>query len=183
MEEECRAKLRAEEDWLRKLEDHISKQRDSDCKEPRGLEIANIRLDETNVRLGQVRAKLQYLLSSITTIESSKCDLRSRPHFSATSNKMDYDSNIDKLKDHCQRQWSLQLCEVMDRLLFLRAKCEQDNINTETLQHRANAYLKVVSMPDSEYYLSADVGLGLRFAISKTARNIRVSCQSHRVSG
>jgi hypothetical protein len=143
IEGECRAKLKEEEIWLNGLEDDISKQRDPDWKQHKGLERVSIKLNEANVRLGQFRAKLQYLLSSIATIEYSMCDPGGCSHSSAASY---IDTTESELKEHFQRQWSLQLCEVNNKLLFLRAKCQQDHINIETLQHRADGYRKVVSI-------------------------------------
>src|SRR5450432_3837331 len=137
LEEWCREELETHEKRIEKIESDISYQRDPTRRKPKGLEINSTKLSEASTNLGRVRQKLQYLLSSIASLE----DMRGLPGGCRRSSPMQDKQSTrsggpDTPEGHLHHQWWRQLREVKVRLLGLKGRSEQRNINIEILQER-----------------------------------------------
>jgi hypothetical protein len=127
--------------YSRKLEEiqtDIKKDRIGLKYKDKELAVCNIQLCETNVSLGEVRPKLQYLASSIAVLES--CSGTPDP-----TGDLGFDCLQRHERDSISQLWIGQLSEVKTRILQLKGKCEQCKIEVETLQHRLTGNLLVAS--------------------------------------
>lgn len=148
LEEGCRKQLEIDRKWIEKIESDVNDQRDPSMRKPKGLEINYVKLGETSIRLGEIRQKLQYLLSSVTSLEESSglpsacgigppiCDEQPTGRGSP-----------DTLDDRLCHQWWRHLREVKIRLLGLKVRCQQHNIHIENLQERVKGILSIVTDP------------------------------------
>lgn len=129
---------------LESIESSIKQERSTNKQKKYGLAVCSTQLSETNVSLSQVRPKLQYLATSIKTLESCndipdcKGDLA-----------FDYFSNADRSNhtfphDHYSQVWTRQLGNIKRRLACLKVKCDQCRSDVETLQYRLTGNLSVV---------------------------------------
>lgn len=145
LEETCRKQLEIDRKWIERIEADINDQRDPNTRRPLGLEINYVKLSETSIRLGDVRQKLQYLLSSIAYLEGTRC-LPSgyMPPPAMHDNQPTGTGSPDTPECRLYRQWWRQLREVRLRLLGLKGKSQQHNINIENLQERVKGILSIV---------------------------------------
>jgi hypothetical protein len=145
LEEVCRKQLEIDGKWIERIEADINDQRDPNTRKPKGLEINYVKLSETSIRLGDVRQKLQYLLSSIATLEDTtglpgSC----KPSPPMCDTQSTGNGNPDTPECRLYHQWWRQLREVKVRLLGLKGKSQQHNINIENLQERVKGILSIV---------------------------------------
>lgn len=147
LEEFSRKQLARYRNWIKKIEDDINEQRDPKYAKLKGLEINSVKLGEASINLGEVRQKLQFLMSSIESLEHIRClpvDCGPSPPF---LNKESTAAEVpDNPEDRLCRQWWYQLREVNIKLLGLRDKCQQHKINIENLQERMKRILSIVSL-------------------------------------
>jgi hypothetical protein len=124
---------------MKDLQANITKDRTNQKDRDKELASCNIQLCETNVSLGAIRPKLQYLASSIAMLESCSGtpDLIGDLSFDCSQQA---ENLIGKL-------WTAQLSEVKIRLQQLKGKCDKCKIDVETLQYRLTGNLLVVSSP------------------------------------
>lgn len=145
LEEFSRKQLTRYRNWIKKIEDDINEQRDPKYAKLKGLEINSVRLSEASINLGEVRQKLQFLMSSVESLEHIRClpvDYGPSPPF---LNKESTAAEVpDNPEDRLCRQWWYQLREVNIKLLGLRDKCQQHKINIENLQERVKRILSIV---------------------------------------
>lgn len=154
LEETCRKQLEIDRKWIERIEADINDQRDPNTRRPNGLEINYVKLSETSIRLGEVRQKLQYLLSSIAFLEDTRglpsaCK-RSPPMYNKQSTGI---GSPDTPEGHLYHQWWRQLREVKVRLLGLKGKSQQHNINIENLQDRVKGILSIVRQLQRQFSL------------------------------
>lgn len=145
VEEWCSEKLETHRKRIAKIASDISYQRDPTRRKPKGFEISSMKLSETSIDLGVVRQKLQYILSSIASLE----DMRGLPdgyrRLSPVQDKQLIGcGSPDALEGHLHHRWCRQLREAKVRLLRLKGKSEQHNINIENLQERIKGILSTV---------------------------------------
>lgn len=142
LEEVCRKQLEIDRNYIVKIETDINRQRDPSTRKPKGLEINYVKLSETSIRLGEVRQKLQCLLSSIASLESTK-GLPScyKPSPTMRDKQSTGSGSPDTLEG---RFYKRQLREVKLRLMGLKGKSQQHKINIENLQERVKGILSIV---------------------------------------
>ena len=153
LETTCRTSLEGHRTIIVDIEDDIIAQRDPNSSTPKGLEINFLRLSQTRIELGELRQKLQYMLSSIASLQETEglpraCKLRDPTHLkkAAGNGNLDVDAAPE---DRLLRQWWRQLREVKNRLSGLKIKCQQHKINIENLQERVKGILSIVRLPNS----------------------------------
>lgn len=153
LETTCRTSLEGHRIFIADIEDDINAQRDPNSSTPKGLEINFLRLSQTRIDLGELRQKLQYMLSSIASLQETEglpraCKLRDPAHLKKAAGNCN--SDVDAApEDRLSRQWWRQLREVRSRLSGLKIKCQQHNINIENLQERVKGILSIVRLPNS----------------------------------
>lgn len=154
LEEWCKEELENHRKRIVKIEGDISYQRDPARRKPKGLEINSMKLSETSIHLGEVRQKLQYLLSSIASLE----DMRGLPGICKRSSPMQNrqstgSGGLDPPEGQLYHHWWRQLTEVKVRLLGLKGKSEQHNISIENLQERVKGILSTVRQSKRQFLL------------------------------
>ena len=147
LEEKCRKDLSIDRKYIiEKIEADIKSQRDPQTRKPKGLEINYVKLSDARIRLGEVRQKLQYLESSIASLEETNglpgpC-MRWEPWCPKTKAWIKARTPEEKLA----HKWMHPLREVKVRLSNLKAKCQQHKINIENLQERVQGILCIVRL-------------------------------------
>jgi hypothetical protein len=151
LETTCRTSLEGHRIFIADIEDDINAQRDPNSSTPKGQETNFLRLSQTRIELGELRQKLQYMLSSIASLQEIEglpraCKLRDPTHLKKAAENLDVDAAPE---DQLLRQWWRQLREVKNRLSGLKIKCQQHKINIENLQERVKGILSIVRLPNS----------------------------------
>ena len=145
LEEFSRKQLETYRKWIKKIEDDINEQRDPECAKLKGLESNFVKLSEASIKLVEVRQKLQFLMSSIKSLEDIKClPVDCRPSSPFLNKESTAAEAPDNPEDRFCRQWRYQLREVNIKLLGLSDKCQQHKVNIENLQERMKGILSIV---------------------------------------
>jgi hypothetical protein len=144
-ESELRSRITNYQNFIKDKSEEIKVQRRPENKNGDGLVRCSIYLSESNVELGLLRPKAQYLATSLTALEScvgiphSDDDLAFLFPTSKTSDGM-----VAKLENPFADHWVRQLSNINARLLDLKVKCEHCKADLETLQHRVTGSLMMV---------------------------------------
>jgi hypothetical protein len=145
LEEWCRDELEKIRKKIVEIENYISLQRDPATSVPKGLEISSLRLNDTSIQMGVVRQKLQYLLSSIASLGHMGDPPCGCMRSATTRDMQSTESGSPDTPKGCRyHQWWHHLKEVKARLMGLKKKSEQHNINIENLQDRIKGILSSV---------------------------------------
>ena len=73
IEEYCRKNLAVYQKWMQNIVDDINMQRDPSLRKPKALEIQSFRLSEVIFGAAEIRQKVQFLLSAITSLQNMGC--------------------------------------------------------------------------------------------------------------
>lgn len=144
-EEFCKSQVTTYRIQIEKIEKRIDVLRDTGYSQPRGLEINCVKLSEASIKLSEIRQKIQYSLSSIASLEKmtglpAGCSIF--PNFSHNSQHVQGVS--EEPQDQLCDEWWHQLEQAIIRLMALKSKCQQHNINIDNLQERARGILSIV---------------------------------------
>jgi hypothetical protein len=156
LEEKCRKDLaRDRKIIIEKIEADIKDQRDPERMKPKGLEINYVKLSDARIRLGEVRQKLQYLESSIASLEETYGLPGPCQRWSPMCSKQKQNRDDSTPEDQLSQKWWCQLREVESRLSSLKVKCKQHKINIENLQERVQGILCIVKafLSELEYHM------------------------------
>jgi hypothetical protein len=73
IQEYCRKNLAVYQKWMQNIVDDINMQRDPSLRKPKALEIQSFRLSEVIFGAAEIRQKVQFLLSAITSLQNMEC--------------------------------------------------------------------------------------------------------------
>jgi hypothetical protein len=145
VEQYCKEQVADYREWIARIEDDVNAQRDSSNSKLKGLQFNydwHMKLSETGIELGDVRQKLQYLLSSIESLQG----MTGRPEgcnmFSKDSQAQQNNATVSE-----HSRWWHQLEAARVRLITLKGNCQHHNINIENLRERAKDILSMVWKP------------------------------------
>ncbi|CZR68850.1 uncharacterized protein PAC_18750 [Phialocephala subalpina] len=149
VEQFCKTQVADYRKWIEKIEKDVNAQRDPSYSRTKGLESnydPYVKLSEAGIKLGDVRQKLQYLLSSIASLQEMTglpggCNLILKD---AQAPQLDA-SVTNETRSRLIRWWH-QLEEARVRLIALKGNCQQHNINIENLRERVKGILSMVSI-------------------------------------
>jgi hypothetical protein len=150
VEQHCMEQVADYRDWIAKIEKDVNAQRDTSNRKLKDLEFdydPYVKLSETGIDLGDVRQKLQYLLSSIESLQG----MAGRPEVCNVFPKgAQAQHNNPVVAEeagiwHCR--WWHQLEAVRVRLITLKGNCQHHNINVENLRERVKGILTMVWKP------------------------------------
>jgi hypothetical protein len=131
VEENCRKEIAYDRHIIEKNEEDMSY-----CvgEKPKGLQSIDVSLSNARIRLGNQREKLQYLESSIASLEE-------------TSGLPEEKTGEFDTTTHIQlaQKYGDQLQEVKKRLKPLKGKCRQLNIYIDNLKERVEGIVCIVS--------------------------------------
>jgi len=134
LEENCRDEIAYDRKIIIKNEEDIRNRSDTLAQRSKGLQSNYVKLSNARIRLGDQREKLQYLESSVASLEQTN----GLP-----------EENTGELDTTAQTQlaqiYGDQLNEVKSRLKTLKVKCRQLNIYIENLKDRVEGILCIVS--------------------------------------
>lgn len=148
LEEQCRKHLAKDRKYIiERIEPDIKSQRDPRTRKPKGLEINYVKLSDARIRLGEVRQKLQYLESSIASLEETNGLPRPCLLWAPMCPKNADDGREATSEDHLAQKWWHQLHEVKTHLSGLKSKCQQHKINIENLAERVQGNHSFVRSP------------------------------------
>jgi hypothetical protein len=153
-EEFCKSQVTTYRIQIERIEKRIDVLRDTGYSQPRGLEMNCVKLSETSIKLSEIRQKIQYSLSSIASLEEmtglpAGCSIF--PNFSHNSQHVQGVS--EEPQDQLCDKWWHQLEQARIRLMALKSKCQQHNINIDNLQERTRGTLSIVGNPLSCFNL------------------------------
>jgi len=106
-----------------------------------------VKLSETGIELGDVRQKLQYLLSSIESLQEMTGRPEGRNMFSKDSQAQQNNAGVSEEVRIWHSQWLHQLEAARVRLIALKGNCQHHNINVENLRERVKGILSMVWKP------------------------------------
>lgn len=131
VEETCRAEIAYDRHIIEKNEEDMSY-----CvtEKPKGLQSIDVNLSNARIRLGNQREKLQYLESSIASLDETNGLPEEK------TGELDTTTQIQ-----LAQKYGDQLQEVKNRLKPLKGKCRQLNIYIENLKERVEGILCIVS--------------------------------------
>ncbi|KAN0095108.1 hypothetical protein V8E51_015819 [Hyaloscypha variabilis] len=149
VEQHCMEQVADYRYWIAKIEKDVNAQRDTSNRKLKDLEFdydPYVKLSETGIDLGDVRQKLQYLLSSIESLQGMAgrpevCNVFSKdPQAQHNNPAVAEEAGIW----HCR--WWHQLEAARVRLITLKGNCQHHNINVENLRERVKGILSMVSI-------------------------------------
>ena len=149
VEQICKEQVAEYRYWVGKIEEDVNAQRDPSYSKLKGLQFdydPYVKLSETGIRLGDVREKLQYLLSSIESLQEMPC----RPEACNMLNDSQAQQNNATVAEEARiwnSRWWHQLEAARVRLIALKGNCQHHNINVENLRERVKSILSMVLKP------------------------------------
>ena len=149
-EADLRSRITQQQKFIHGQSEAIQGQRMEGNTKGDGLVRCSILISESNVALGLLRPREQYLTASLTVLESCKGipqqdDLA---FFLTTSNGEN--ESASTTENPFEGHWTRQLNDINARLLDLKVKCENCRADLETLQHRVSGTLMMVRSSSSD---------------------------------
>jgi len=105
-----------------------------------------VKLSEAGIELGVVRQDLQYLLSSIESLQEMTGYPEGRNMFSKDPQAQQNNAAVSEEARIWHSRWCHQLEAARVRLIALKGNCQQHNINVENLRERVKGILSMVSI-------------------------------------
>jgi hypothetical protein len=147
VEQNCGKLVAGYRDWIAKIEKDVNAQRDPSNSKLKGLQFnydPYVKLSEAGIELGDVKQKLQYLLSSIESLQEmigcpEYCNM-----FSKDSQAQQNNATISDEARIRNSRWWHQLEAARVRLIALKDNCQHHNINVENLRERVKGILSIV---------------------------------------
>lgn len=150
VEQYCKEQVADYRDWIAKIEKDVNAQRDPSNSKLKGLQFnydPYVKLSEAGIELGDVRQKLQYLLSSIESLQEMTGRPEGRNMFSKDSQAQQNNAAVSEEASIWHSQWWHQLEAARVRLIALKGNCQHHNINVENLRERVKGILSMVWKP------------------------------------
>jgi len=150
VEQHCKEQVAGYRDWIAIIEKDVNAQRDISNNKLKGLEFnydPYVKLSETRIELGDVRQKLQYLLSSIESLQEMTGCPESCNRFSKDSQAQQNNVTVPEEARIRHSRWRHQLEAARVRLIALKSNCQHHNINVENLRERVKGILSMVCKP------------------------------------
>jgi hypothetical protein len=150
VEQNCGKQVGRYRDWIAKIEKDVNAQRDPSNSKLRGLQFdydPYVKLSETGIDLGEVKQKLQYLLSSIESLQEMTGCPESCNMFSKDSQAQQNNATVSEEARIRNSRWWHQLEAARVRLIALKGNCQYHNINVENLRERVKGILSMVWKP------------------------------------
>jgi hypothetical protein len=150
VEQHCKEQVAGYRDWIAIIEKDVNAQRDLSNNKLKGLESnydPYVKLSETRIELGDVRQKLQYLLSSIESLQEMTGCPESCNMLSKDSQAQQNNSAVPEEARFRNSRWRHQLEAARVRLIALKSNCQHHNINVENLRERVKGILSMVCKP------------------------------------
>jgi hypothetical protein len=150
VEQKCEKLVAGYRNWIAEIEKYVNAQRDPSNSKLKGLQFdydPYVKLSETGIELGDVKQKLQYLLSSIESLQEMTGCPESCNIFSKDSQAQQNNATVlDEARIRNSRWWH-QLEAARVRLIALKDNCQYHNINVENLRQRVKGILSMVWKP------------------------------------
>lgn len=147
VEQHCKEQVAGYRDWIARIEKDVNAQRDPSNSKPNDLEFnydPYVKLSETGIELGDIRQRLQFLLSSIESLQEMTGCPESCNLFSKDSQDQQNNATVPEEARIRHSRWRHQLEAARVRLIALKSNCQHHNINVENLRERVKGILSMV---------------------------------------